>query len=87
MSKLELTISHLKKLLKQLDYDDIHFVSYHPEKHIAYFDGMLDTHYRIMCCEQVDGSVEVHDTSMDVDNYVFIASGRFIKHKWVVEFM
>lgn len=87
MSEMKLTISHLKKLLKQLNYDDIHFVSYHPEKHIAYFDGVLDTNYRIMCCEQADGSVEVHDTTMDVDNYVFIARAHFINHKWVIQFI
>lgn len=71
---LIVSIQTLKSFLQLLDYEDLSFVSYDKVNQLAYFDGFLDTYYRIMCLIKADGTIEVHDTTFDVDNYVFIAT-------------
>lgn len=75
-------IQEIKALLAILDYSQITFVSHDEAKRLYYFDAMIDTHYRVMCEVKSDGIIEVHDTTFEIDNYVYIATAYKKEDHW-----
>lgn len=86
MIALKVSMEKLELLLSQLNYQEIEFFHYDQPNHIYYLDAVLDTYYRIQCWQFEDGTVELHDTTFDCENYVKIAKAKMVSGKWVVSY-
>lgn len=71
MTSIEnIKIEEIEKILKMLGYFEIEFKYYSEESNTVWYDGYLDTDYRIQIKIIDQNTIEIWDCDYYIDNFV-----------------